>query len=100
MARTWPTCFWDLSVESSLEQIKETGKRTKLRQGLIRGMVRLALCAQAWIAWRMLPREYPTWRTGYAYFCQWGKRPSEGEAEHAWARVKNALAWSAFALGG
>jgi transposase len=30
--------------------------------------------------WRMLPHDFPKWKTVYAYFRQWGAKPSETEA--------------------
>ena len=40
--------------------------------------------------WRMLPKEYPKWRTCYEYFKQWSARP-EGDSESALEKVLKEL---------
>jgi len=49
--------------------------------------------------WRMLPSEYPKWRTVYAYFCKWNARTSEGQPSVLERVLKNVLARRVLALG-
>ena len=39
---------------------------------------------RAGCAWRMLPHDFPHWRTVYGYFRQW-------QADGTWRRIENAL---------
>ena len=38
--------------------------------------------------WRMLPADFPNWRTCYQYFRQWSERPGPGSGFHSGACPK------------
>ena len=42
--------------------------------------------------WRMLPVDFPDWRTCYKYFRQWSERPDPAKESHSGAGLKNWLA--------
>ena len=42
--------------------------------------------------WRMLPADFPNWRTGYQYFGQWSERPGPGQDSILERVLKNRLA--------
>ena len=51
--------------------------------------------------WRMLPADFPDWRTCCKYFRQWSERPGPGERVHSGAGLKkNRLARPGKAMAG
>ena len=62
-------------------------------RGLVPRLLRGALPPQSGCQWRMLPADFPDWRTCYKYFRQWSEQPGP-EQESILERVlkKNQLA--------
>ena len=50
--------------------------------------------------WRMLPVDFPDWRTCYKYFRQWSERPGPDEDSILEQVLKNWLARPGKAMGG
>ena len=50
--------------------------------------------------WRMLPADFPNWRTCYQYFGQWSERPGPGQDSILERVLKNRLARSDKAMDG
>ncbi len=50
--------------------------------------------------WRMLPADFPDWRTCYKYFRQWSERPGPEEESILERLLKNRLARPGRAMGG
>ncbi len=50
--------------------------------------------------WRMLPADFPHWRTCYQYFRQWSERPGPGQDSILERVLKNRLARSDKAMDG
>ena len=48
-------------------------------RGLVRCFLRGALRPEKRVPWRMLPEDFPNWRTCYKYFRQWNEQPDPAE---------------------
>jgi transposase len=42
--------------------------------------------------WRMLPKDFPNWRTGYQYFQQWSEKP-DSVADSLLEEVLKKVGW-------
>ena len=98
MSHSYPS---DISREQFvriLPTLESARRRTKPRT------VDLLTCGVLYLLksgcqWRMLPADFPNWRTCYKYFLQWSERPGPGQDSRA-SPKKNRLARSDKAMDG
>lgn len=91
--RVYPSDISRAQFEQIRQELESVRKQTKAREvDLYEVFCGLLYILKSGCQWRMLPSEYPKWRTVYAYFCKWHARPSASELSPL-ERVLKKMCW-------
>lgn len=79
MNEKYPSDISREKFELLLPLLTSARKRTKPRTvDLYEVFCGILYLLKSGCQWRMLPKEYPKWRTCYSYFSQWSEIPEDG----------------------
>lgn len=80
MRKTYPSDISREQYEQVRGLLENARKKTKPRKvDLYEVFCAVLYVPKSGCQWRMLPSDFPKWRTVYTYFCQWNAKPSEKE---------------------
>ena len=80
MRKTYPSDISREQYEQVRGLLENARKKTKPRKvDLYEVFCAVLYVLKSGCQWRMLPSDFPKWRTVYTYFCQWNAKPSEKE---------------------
>lgn len=78
--KSYPSDISRKQFEQIAEALKNCKKRTKPRTiDLYEVFCALLYVLKSGCQWRMLPSDFPKWRTVHQYYLDWGNKASDGE---------------------
>ena len=101
MSHSYPSDITREQFARILPLLESARRRTKPRTvDLYDVFCRVLYLLKSGCQWRMLPADFPDWRTCYKYFRQWSERPGPEDESILERVLKNWLARPERAMGG